>query len=102
VSWIALVVLAAGTYAFKAIGPLVVGAARPSARLQVLLALLPAALLAGLIATQTFADGQALTLDARAAGVAAAGVAVWRGAPFVVVVLIGTATAAILRLLGAP
>jgi len=102
VSWIALVVLAVGTYAFKVIGPLVVGAGQPSARMQVLLALLPAALLAGLIATQTFGDGQALALDARAAGVAAAGVAVWRRAPFVVVVLIGTATAAILRLFGAP
>jgi predicted branched-subunit amino acid permease len=56
--------------------------------------LLPVALLAALIATQTFAGG----LDARAAGLAAATLAVAARAPFLVVVAAAAATA-LLRLL---
>lgn len=101
-SWAALLVLAAGTLACKSVGPLLLGDRAPSARVGALLALLPAALLAALVATQTLTTGRALTLDARAAGVAVAAVAVWRGAPFLVVVLLGTVTAAALRALGLP
>lgn len=101
-TWAALLVLAAGTFAFRAAGPLLIGERTPPPGVQAVLTLLPAALLAGLVATQTLGAGQALTIDARVAGVAVAAVAVWRGAPFVVVVLIGTGTAALLRLLGAP
>lgn len=101
-SWPALLVLAAGTYAFRAVGPLLLSGRELPPRLAAVLNLLPAALLAALVATQTFTDGAALTLDARAAGLAAAAIAVWRGAPFVAVVLIGTATAALLRLAGLP
>ena len=46
---------------------------------------------------QTFSDGQQLVLDARAAGVAAAAVAVWRRAPFPLVIVIGAAVTALLR-----
>ena len=42
----------------------------------------------------TVADGQATALDARAVGVAAAGIALWRRAPFVVVVLVAVAATA--------
>jgi len=101
-SWAALLVLAAGTYACRAAGPLLLGGRELPPRLDAVLGLLPAALLAALVATQTFADGTALALDARAAGVAAAAVALWRGAPFVAVVLVGTVTAALLRLAGLP
>lgn len=101
-SWAALLVLAAGTYAFRAAGPLLLGGRELPPRLDAVLSLLPAALLAALVATQTFASGAALTLDARAAGVAAGAVALWRGAGFVVVILVGTATAALLRLAGLP
>jgi branched chain amino acid efflux pump len=59
--------------------------------------LLPPALLAALVVVQTFADGTSLTLDARAAGVAAGGVAVALRAPFIVVVIVAAATAALLR-----
>jgi len=98
-SWAALLVLAAGTYACRAAGPLLLGGRELPPRLDAVLGLLPAALLAALVATQTFADGTALALDARAA---AAAVALWRGAPFVAVVLVGTVTAALLRLAGLP
>jgi len=61
---------------------------------------LPIALLSALVAVQTFAVGQTLVLDARFAGLAAAGVALLLRAPFLVVVLVAAATAAALRALG--
>ncbi|MFF4603451.1 AzlD domain-containing protein [Streptomyces sp. NPDC001339] len=57
----------------------------------------PIALLAALIATQTLIDQQQIALDARAAGIAVAAVAVWRRAPFLVVVVSAAATTALLR-----
>ena len=51
-----------------------------------LAALLPVALLAALTAQQAFADGRTLVLDARAAGLAAAALALLLRAPFLVVV----------------
>jgi predicted branched-subunit amino acid permease len=56
--------------------------------------LLPVALLAALIATQTFSEG----VDARAAGLGAAVVALLLRAPFLVVVASAAATTALLRL----
>ena len=61
--------------------------------------LVPIALLAALVATQTFSTGQRLVLDVRAAALAVAIVAVVLRAPFLVVVAAGAATAALLRLL---
>jgi len=61
---------------------------------------LPIALLSALVAVQTFAVGQDLVLDARLAGLGAAGVALWLRAPFLVVVLVSAATAAALRAAG--
>jgi hypothetical protein len=58
------------------------------------------ALLAALAAVQTFATGTSLVIDARAAGVAVAVVALLLRAPFIVVVVAAAATAALLRLLG--
>ena len=57
-------------------------------------------LLAALVVTQTFATGGSLVVDARLAAVAVAAVALWRKAPFIVVVLLGALTAAALRALG--
>jgi uncharacterized membrane protein len=101
-SWTALLVLGAGTYAAKAIGPLLLGNRELPPWAGTGLALLPAALLAALVATQTVADGRVLVLDARLAAVAAAAVAVWFRAPFIVVVAVGTLVAAGLRAVGMP
>ena len=62
--------------------------------------LLPVALLAALVAVQTFASGQDLVIDARAAGLAAAIIALLLRAPFLVVVLVAAVTAALLRATG--
>jgi predicted branched-subunit amino acid permease len=64
------------------------------------LALIPAALIAALIVNDTFADGNELVLDARAAGVAVAAVAAWRRAPLIVVIVVGAAVTATVRQLG--
>ncbi|MFA9428668.1 AzlD domain-containing protein [Egicoccus sp. AB-alg2] len=97
---LALALLTVGTYAAKAAGLLVATDRELPLGLRRAVDLLPAALLAALVVTQTVADGQALHLDARIAGVAAAGLAVWLRAPFAVVVVAGMATTAGLRALG--
>ena len=68
-------------------------------RVQRVAALLPVALLAALIATQTFSTGRSLTIDARAVGLGVAAVAVVLRAPFLVVVTGAAITTALLRLL---
>lgn len=65
------------------------------------LALLPVALLAGLVAAQTFAGpGPSIVIDARAAGLAAAVAALLLRAPFLVVICVAAAVTAGLRGLG--
>ena len=58
------------------------------------------ALLAALVVTQTFANGQQLELDARFPAVVVAGALLWMRAPFIVVVIAAAAVAAGLRFLG--
>lgn len=57
----------------------------------------PIALLSALLAVVTVADGMAVVIDARVAAVAAAAVALMLRAPFLVVVVVGAATAAFIR-----
>ena len=56
------------------------------------------ALLAALVAVQAFSDGSALALDARAAGLGFAVVALLLRAPFLVVVVGAALVAALVRL----
>jgi Branched-chain amino acid transport protein (AzlD) len=99
VTWWAIGITALGTYAMKAAGPVLVGARVMPERLQRLFALISLALLGALIAVTTATVGTSLTLDARAAGLGAAGVAILLRAPFVVVVVVAAVVAAGLRLL---
>lgn len=98
--WLAVLVCALGCYAWKYLGLSVPESVldRPVVRASAMA--LPVALLAALAAVQTVADGPALSLDARLAGVAAAVVALLLRAPFLVVVGVAGLTAAGLRLLG--
>jgi branched-subunit amino acid transport protein len=99
-SWTLVLVLALGAYACKAIGFfLLAGRTLPPA-VDRCLALIPAAVVAALVVKDTFTTGQALTVDARVLGVGAAVIALWRRAPFVVVVLIAAVTTAVARQLG--
>ncbi|WP_267243790.1 AzlD domain-containing protein [Streptomyces sp. PR69] len=84
--WIAIGATAVGCYLVKLAGLLVPAHALERPSVQRLAALLPVALLAALTAQQTFSTGGSLALDARAAGVGAAAVALALRAPFLVVV----------------
>jgi hypothetical protein len=61
--------------------------------------LLPAAVIAGVVAQLTFTTESRLVADARIAGLAVACLLVWRRAPLFVVVLAAAATTALVRLL---
>jgi uncharacterized membrane protein len=98
-TWLVIVLVGAGTVAIKAAGPVLLGGRPLPARLTGVVELLAPAVLAALVAVQTFGDGRALTVDARLLGVAAAAVAIWRKAPLLVVVVIAAATTAVARLI---
>jgi branched-subunit amino acid transport protein AzlD len=97
VSWATLAVLVVGAYGFKVLGLSAFDARPPSTRVLDVLRLLPAALLGALIVVQTFAVGESVQIDARAAGVAAGGFAAWRRAPFVVVLVVAAGVTAAIR-----
>ena len=92
-----LVVMAVGTFAFKSAGPLVLGDRSLPLPVQRLVALLPAALLAALAVVSTVGEGRAVVFDARLVGLVVAGLALWRRAPFVVVILLASAATALTR-----
>ncbi|AEW96901.1 MULTISPECIES: AzlD domain-containing protein [Streptomycetaceae] len=86
-TWIAIAVTAFGAYAVKLLGLSVPSGWLERPLVKRLAALVPVALLAALTAQQTFSGaGRSLVLDARAAGLVAAGVALLLRAPFLVVV----------------
>lgn len=101
-TWTAILLCAAGCYLLKLAGLSVPQRVLERPGVQRVADLLPVALLSALIAAQVFAGGtdqdSALRLDARAAGLAAAAVALLLRAPFLVVVVVAAGTAALLRL----
>jgi branched-subunit amino acid transport protein len=75
-AWILVICLIATTALIRASGPVLLGGRRLPARATSVIALMAPALLAALVVTETFrGEGSELTLDARALGVAGAGVA---------------------------
>ncbi|UNZ17031.1 AzlD domain-containing protein [Streptomyces sp. 891-h] len=98
--WIAIGVTALGCYLVKLLGLSVPAGVLERPLVQRLAALLPVALLAALIVQQTFADRMTLVLDARAAGLAAAAVALVLRAPFLAVVAVAVLVTAGIRALG--
>ncbi|WJV45780.1 AzlD domain-containing protein [Streptomyces flavofungini] len=84
--WTAIAVTVVGCYAVKLAGLLVPAGALERPLVQRMAALLPIALLAALTAQQAFADGRVLVLDAKAAGLTAAALALLLRAPFLVVI----------------
>jgi uncharacterized membrane protein len=99
-TWLIVLAVGGGTMAIKAAGPVLLGGRPLPARLRAVVALLAPALLAALVATTTFADGQQLVLDARVIGLGAAVIALLLRAPVLVVVIVAAAAAALARLVG--
>jgi len=98
--WAAVILGSLGCWAEKLLGYLVPASVLRNAWLMRVATLMPVALLSALVAVQTFGNGQGLTLDARAAGLAVAVVALLLRAPFLVVVVVAAITAAFLRAAG--
>jgi hypothetical protein len=96
-AWVVVIVVGVLTALFKSAGPVVLGSRPLLPRAQSLVLLLAPVMLTSLVVWQTFGGGQQLELDARVAGVAAAGIAVWRGAPLVGAMVIAAAVTALLR-----
>jgi branched-subunit amino acid transport protein len=97
--WAGVLVACAACYALKLAGLSLPAGLLQDARVQRTIPLVPVALLAALVATNTFSTGNHLVLDVRAAALAVAVVAVLLRAPFLVVVASAAAAAALLRLL---
>ncbi|MCP3099917.1 AzlD domain-containing protein [Myxococcus sp. K15C18031901] len=100
VLWI--LVLAAGTYAFRLAGPLLSERLHVSSRAQELMSLATIAMLSALVATATLTASGGFSGWARPAGVLVGAVLAWRRLPFVVVVAASALAAAGLRLAGLP
>ena len=101
-TWIAIAVLAVGTYAMRLAGPLLRSRMTVPEGVQRYLSLAAVALLAALVATAALLDGGAFAGYARPAGVLVGAGLAWRKLPFVVVVVAAAVTTALLRLLGVP
>jgi branched-subunit amino acid transport protein len=97
--WALVLATLAGCYALKLAGYQVPARLVDSPRIRRLVELVPVALLAALVVVEAVANGRSIDLDGpRLAGVAVGAVAVWRRAPFMVVVVAAGATAALIRL----
>ncbi len=99
-SWAIVAVLAAGVWVQRLLGMFVGGrvlSRQPA--LGRLATLIPAAVVMAVIVQLTVASGRSLELDARAVGMAAAGILVWRRAPFVVVAVAAAVATALVRMI---
>jgi branched-subunit amino acid transport protein AzlD len=96
--WITIAALTVGTIATKAAGPLILGSHPPGERTLAMTRLVAPALLAALVIYETLgAHGGGITVDARAAGLGAAVLAIALRAPMLAVILIAAAATAAVR-----
>jgi len=100
-TWTTVIALTFATAAIRAVGPVLVGTRTLPPLVVRVITLLAPALLAALIAVGTFTDPDGdLVLDARAAGLAAAGgFLVWRRNAMLGAALAAALTAALVRAL---
>jgi branched-subunit amino acid transport protein len=99
---LAIVALAAGTYAFRLAGPGLRHRIRIPERLRHLLSAATAVLLTALVATAALTEGHGFAGWARPAGVLVGGALALRRVPFPLVVVAAAVTTAVLRLAGVP
>ncbi|MCW2997342.1 MAG: branched-chain amino acid transporter [Solirubrobacterales bacterium] len=97
-AWQVIAALSLVTAAIKGVGPLALGGREMPPRLIGVVALLAPALLAALVVTQALANGRHVGIGADTVGVAASGVALWRGAGILVAVGVAAGVTAGLRL----
>jgi len=95
--WSAVIGASALAFAFKYIGQSIPQSVLTNPRIAKIADLIPTALLAGLVAVQTFATKTELVVDQRIAGVAVAAVALYLRANFLVMLIAATLTSALLH-----
>jgi branched-subunit amino acid transport protein len=96
-TWALIGLCAAVTAAIKAAGPVALGGRELPAWFTGVIRLMAPALLSALVCVSALADGQRLAVGADTAGVAVAGVLLWRGASVVLGVTVAAAVTALLR-----
>lgn len=98
--WLTILVLSAGTIVIKAAGPVLLGGRALPARLNGVISLLAPALLAALLAVQTFGTSErGLVVDERVVGLAAAAIALALKRGLTVVILVAAIATALARAL---
>ncbi|NQD87437.1 AzlD domain-containing protein [Paenarthrobacter sp. CM16] len=98
--WLWILIACVLAYLTKLVGYFVPAKLLESPRIMHVAGTMTIGLLASLTVVNAVASGQGIVLDARIGALAAAAVALWLRAPFLVVVISGAAAAALLRLLG--
>jgi uncharacterized membrane protein len=98
--WIWLLMACALAYAWKLVGYLVPAKLLEDPRMSRVAGTMTIGLLASLTVVNSVASGQSLAADARLGALAAAAIALALRAPFLLVVVLGAGTAAVLRMLG--
>ena len=96
-AWTLIIGCALVTFGIKAAGPIALGGRELPDWFARVVTLLAPALLSALVVTQAFANGKELAVGADTVGVAAAGVAMWRGAPIAAAVVVAAGVTALLR-----
>jgi hypothetical protein len=97
-AWLTIALLAVGTIAIKSVGPIALGGRELPVRLAGVVALLAPSLLAALVVVDTLGgEDQSLAVDARAAGLVAAAVALAARLPLFAVMAIAAGVTAGLR-----
>jgi branched-subunit amino acid transport protein len=99
-AWAAIGLCALVTVAIKGAGPVALGSRELPGWFTEVIALMAPALLAALVCTAALANGHRLGVGANTAGVAVAGVALWRGANVILAVVIAVVVTALLRAAG--
>jgi branched-subunit amino acid transport protein len=100
-AWVVVAVVGVATVGLKGAGPLVLAGRELPGWVRSVMPLLAPCLLAALVVGQTFASGRSLVIDARAAGVCAAVIALLLRAPLLGVLVAAAGVAAAARALGA-
>ena len=97
VAWTVVGLCALVTALIKGAGPFALGGRELPSWFSRVIALMAPALLAALVCTAALADGRDLRIGADTAGVAIAGVLLWRGASVIAGVAVAAAVTAFLR-----
>ena len=97
--WVLIGAVALVTAAIKALGPVLVGGRTLPPRFVGVVILMPAAVLAALVVSSAFAEGDRLAVDASTVGVLVGGALLWWRRPLLVAVVAAVLVTAGLRAL---